>query len=113
MANNAPLVFTEFTDPTILFASLDAANSFFGECGIAASTTTVYGAVKQATLPANLTTALNNTYVNVTVLNGDGSQSLFKVPDRTSYDALCVQVSSLQTVLNTLLTNLRSAGIGV
>lgn len=112
MASNAPLIFTLFTDPRILFANVDAANNFFASCyvtltgeNIPPATSTTYGGVKQMTLSNYAPPASSISYL--TINTGDES---VQVPSHDAYVALEAKVEAMNVSLSQLMTQLISQG---
>lgn len=93
------LTFAEFTDPEVLFASIEAANAFFQEITITIAytnlpeaTTTQRGAVKKAAAVAYAASVVNLTYN--TVENDEGS---IEVPDTATMVAMKAKLDALET----------------
>lgn len=99
----ANIIFTEFTDPKVFFASRVAANQFFNAITVPDATTAVSGVIKKSgNIPATALPA--TTYVSLNALDAQGNVTITQVPSKNSYD-------QLYSFATNLLTALKAAGI--
>ena len=115
----ATLNFTPLsTTATVWFADANAFNSFLSAITVsvgasdlpAATTSTIGGVKKAATVSYSATGAVTSSYILQIDANADGVTENYEVPTKAFADNLNTRVAALETALANLITSLQNAG---
>jgi hypothetical protein len=107
----ANIIFDSFVSETTLFASRDAANSFFNAITVPNAETASFGVVKQATLVEYSDPSIPaSTYVTLNVMQEDGTIVPVQVPSKDSFDQIKTAFNALAAKMISLLTEMKTAG---
>jgi hypothetical protein len=108
---SAQISSTAFTDPTVLFASMAVANQWRTSLVVPSATLSTEGSVKAGSAPVNGVTPSASSGVTLSIANPDGSTSSYTVATKADLDSTISSLTDLTTKFNTLITNLKSAGV--
>ena len=108
------IIFTEFTDEEILFATKDDANDFFENITVPDATTAARGVVKVATMPNAMSGVVTPVYNVLNVYDDEGViAATHQIATQSTIDDMNAKITALQLQLNTIRAALIAAGQGV
>jgi hypothetical protein len=108
----ANITFTEFTDREIVWANVEAINTFFESITVPDATEDSAGVMTMVEAISSLSgVSIDNDYYTINVMEADGSSSSYDVVLKSTVDTIRTRLVTIEDALNLMRANMIEAGI--